>query len=55
MTRRLFNLGDTDHTTVDQEKRTLNTTLDYYENILTKQDYLAGKVRGPRYLVLLFS
>ena len=54
MTRRLFNLGETDEAIIDQQKELLNTTLDYYETILTKQDYLAGKVRVPTHLVMLY-
>ncbi|KAF5672005.1 putative glutathione S-transferase [Fusarium heterosporum] len=40
---KLFNLGETNQATVDQQRNLLSTTLDYYEKTLAKQDYLAGK------------
>ncbi|KAM0241491.1 hypothetical protein ACHAP5_007530 [Fusarium lateritium] len=39
----LFNLGETSQATVDQQKAQLKTTLDHYDRVLDKQDYLAGE------------
>ncbi|KAI7772281.1 hypothetical protein ACKAV7_014301 [Fusarium commune] len=41
--KKLFNLGDTNQAIVDQQKAVLNTTLDYYEERLQYQEYLAGE------------
>ncbi|PNP84102.1 hypothetical protein FNYG_02790 [Fusarium nygamai] len=40
--KKLRNLGDTDQAIVDQQKKLLSTTLDYYEEKLQRQEYLLG-------------
>ncbi|KAJ4246079.1 hypothetical protein NW762_013824 [Fusarium torreyae] len=41
--KKLLKLGDTDQATVDKQRALLATTLDYYNRVLEKQEYLAGK------------
>ncbi|KAH6950321.1 glutathione S-transferase [Ilyonectria sp. MPI-CAGE-AT-0026] len=40
--KKVLGLGEADEEVVDQQKAQLMNVLDYYENILSEQDYLAG-------------
>ncbi|KAF7552154.1 hypothetical protein G7Z17_g4510 [Cylindrodendrum hubeiense] len=41
--KKALGIGETDEATVNQQRAQLSKVLDYYENTLSQQDYLAGK------------
>lgn len=46
--KRMMGHGEPDPAVVESLKADFSETLDYYETILQKQDYLTGSVRIPR-------